>query len=610
MSNRLLMLLLAAIAAALVATPLAAAESESENPLEPLDSSSPRATLQSFVEQAGITEEAALVYRTDRSLAAQQAYFDEVNQTRELFDLTEVPAASQDEVVEENFVSLADILLRIPLPDAESMPDAEMVAAEELTRWTLPGTEITLAMLEEGDRAGNWVFTPRTVAHLPDWRDEVEGLPVQVEDRAITDWRRNTDISTGPLIPAALIDALPGFAGDRFFGSPLWKSVVAVLGGLLVALLVLLWHRWIGRRGPKGSVQHHVFGATTPLFLFVLLSIYGLFMSSQVNPSGQLAEAVVLGTTITFWLAVAWLYYGLVNLLSEWLISTPRVPDKKYDPHLLRLVARVISIVGSVFIILIGANEVGIPALGLLAGASVLGLVVGLAAQPTLENLIGGMTLFADKPFVVGDYVRFGEDDGTVEEIGPRSTRIRKLDGTQLTVPNSDIVQARIANTTKRDNALFLHVIGVRYETTMEQIEWLVGRIREGLREHPKVEEDENMPRVLLAGFGASSIDIEARAYVNTTSVHEFMAVQAELLAMIMRAVEVAGTSMAFPSTTAYLTRDGGIPGPTALEEHRAAAPTTDPDEPVAGRADEQPGGRPDERDESVAGASEDEPSS
>jgi MscS family membrane protein len=187
------------------------------------------------------------------------------------------------------------------------------------------------------------------------------------------------------------------------------------------------------------------------------------------------------------------------------------------------------------------------------------------------------MTLFADKPFVVGDYVRFGEDDGTVEDIGPRSTRIRKLDGTQLTVPNKDIVEARIANSTKRDNALFLHTIGVRYETTLEQIEWLVGRIREGLREHPKVEEDENLPRVLLAGFGASSIDIETRVYVETTSVHEFMTVQAELLAMIMRSVEAAGTGLAFPSTTAYLTRDDGIKGLGALPTSEASGAEATP---------------------------------
>ena len=119
------------------------------------------------------------------------------------------------------------------------------------------------------------------------------------------------------------------------------------------------------------------------------------------------------------------------------------------------------------------------------------------------------MTLYADKPFEVGEFVGFGTDNGTVEDIGPRSTRIRKMNGTLLTVPNSDIVQARISNFTKRDNALFLHVIGLRYETTLEQIEWLLGHLRAGLREHPKVEVDEDMPRVRLAAFGASSIDIE-----------------------------------------------------------------------------------------------------
>ena len=587
LTNRLLVLLLAAMATLMVAVPLAAAEGEPENPLEPLDTSSPRATIQSFVEQADVTEEAALAYRADRSLDAQRAYFDEVEQTRGLFDLSEVPAASQDEVVEESFVALADILLRISLPDPGSMPDADMVAADELTQWTLPGTEITLVTLDEGDRAGSWVFSSRTVANLPGWRNEVDGLPVLAEDRAITDWRRNSDISTGPLVPAALVDALPGFSKERLLGSPLWKSIAALLGAVLVALLTTLWYRWVGRRGSEGTIARHVFGATTPVFLFVLIGYYQWYLGSQINPSGGLAELIVMGTTITFWIAVAWLFYEVVQIVAEWMIKSPRISDSRYDPHLLRLVSRVISVLGVVLIILIGANEIGIPALGLLAGASVAGLAVGLAAQPTLENLIGGMTLFADKPFQVGDYVRFGTDDGTVEEIGARSTRIRKLDGTQLTVPNSDIVQDRIANVTKRDNALFLHTVGVRYETTMEQVAALVERIRDGLREHPKVEVDEDLPRVRLSGFGASSIDIEARAYVATTSAHEYMAVQAELLAMIMRSVEAVGTGMAFPSTTAYLTRDGGIAGPGALTgesrppEGPASEPVTSQPEPA-----------------------------
>ena len=143
------------------------AAAEAENPLEPLDASSPRAAYLSFLDLITNVEEATLEYREDRSLATQSALVDEVTKTRQLADLTEVPAASQDKVVEEIFAALADILQRIPLPDPGTIPDADMVMEDELTQWTLPGTEITFGPLTEGDRAGSWVLSPRTVENLP-----------------------------------------------------------------------------------------------------------------------------------------------------------------------------------------------------------------------------------------------------------------------------------------------------------------------------------------------------------------------------------------------------------------------------------------------------------
>lgn len=579
MSRSLMVALLTLLAALILATPLSAAEEGSENPLEPLDTSSPRATLVSFIEQAAVVEEAAQAYRSNRSGETQRAFFDAIAKTSEISDLSKVPDASVEAIVESNYAALADILLRIPLPDAEEIPDADQVAADELPQWTVPGTEITLKPLKKGDRAGDWVLTPRTVSGLSGWRDEVEGLPPLTEEAEITDWRRFLDQATGPLIPGVVINALPDISQARVLGSPLWKSLAAVLGAMLIALLGYLWYRFIGQRGPDGTIRKHVFTLTTPLVVIGMLFLFEQFLTTQVNASGTLAELVVLGTTISIWIMLAWVFAALVSLVVEWVIDTRFIADERYDTHLLQLMSKVITAVGVVLIVLYGANEIGIPALGLLAGASVGALVIGLAAQSTVENFISGMTLYADKPFEVGDFVGFGTDKGTVEDIGPRSTRIRKMNGTQLTVPNSDIVQARISNFTQRDNALFMHVIGLRYETTLEQIEWVVEHIREGLRKHPKVEQDDDMPRVRLAEFGGSSIDVEARAYVATTSVHEFMAVQEQLLAMIMRTVESAGTGMAFPSTTAYLTRDDGIEGPAALaaaESNSSGATTPD----------------------------------
>ncbi len=120
MPKRLMVVLLALFATAVIATQAMAAEDE--NPLEPLDASSPRATIESFVEQARVVEKAALAYRGNRSWETQRAYLDEVAKTRELSDVSEVSAASLDEVVEENFAALADILMRIPLPEQGSIP--------------------------------------------------------------------------------------------------------------------------------------------------------------------------------------------------------------------------------------------------------------------------------------------------------------------------------------------------------------------------------------------------------------------------------------------------------------------------------------------------------
>jgi len=203
-----------------------------------------------------------------------------------------------------------------------------------------------------------------------------------------------------------------------------------------------------------------------------------------------------------------------------------------------------------------GADNLGIPAAGLLTGVGVGGVVAGLAAQSTVENVLGGFTLFADKPFRVGNLVEFGGVRGHIEAIGQRSTRIRKLDGTLFNVPNGDIAKSTVTNFTEREESLFLHTIGVRYETTTEQLRTLVATLRERISDHPKVLVDDQLPRVTVAEFGASSIDIEVRAYIDTGSYHEFMLAQHDLLLAVAGVVDEVGTAIAFPSTTAYLTED------------------------------------------------------
>ncbi len=539
-----------------------------DDPLAPLDTSSPQATYLSFLEQSDAIDQAAVEYAANRSFEKQRDLAREFGKLERLFDISAVPETTRDETAVQSWAYLADILMRIELPDPSTIPDGEMLSDGAVPHWTLPGTEVKITRVDSGEHEGEYVFSADTVAGLPEWRELVQGQPLLgPEQGAVTDWRAWETTTSGPLIPLGLIEALPDTLRDPLLGSPLWKVIVGILGAMLVTLVVAAWYRWIGSRGPKGTVRGHVLSLTTPIVLVILLEAYRLFMETQINSGGTFAEFVLFGTTIVYFLALAWAFRALTRLVVEWVIATPVITEGTYDAQLVRLLSRVISIVGALGIVLYGANDIGIPALGLLAGLGIGGLVIGLAAQGTVENLIGGLTLYTDQPFRLGDFVALGDDLGTVDMIGPRSTRIRKLDGTRLSMPNSEVTKSRVTNFTQRANVLFLHTVGVRYETTREQLELLASRIAEGMREHPLVIADENMPRVRVAGFGASSIDIEVRAYIDTTDFNRYMAVQEQLLLMVHRIVEDVGTSIAFPSTTAYLTRDHRIAaGPSVAE--------------------------------------------
>ena len=147
-----------------------------------------------------------------------------------------------------------------------------------------------------------------------------------------------------------------------------------------------------------------------------------------------------------------------------------------------------------------------------IAGLGIGGIAVALAAQKTLENVIGGLSLIFDRAVCVGDFLKVGEASGTVDSIGLRSTRIRTLDRTILTVPNGQIANVSIETISSRDMFWFRHFLGLRYETTPRQMRAVVAGIVRQLSAHPAVDRESVRARFLR--FGPSSLDIEVVAYV------------------------------------------------------------------------------------------------
>jgi MscS family membrane protein len=221
------------------------------------------------------------------------------------------------------------------------------------------------------------------------------------------------------------------------------------------------------------------------------------------------------------------------------------------------MVAGVLGIAVGLVLVFNGASELGVPLVPLLASLGVGGLAMALAARPTLENLIGGIILYADQPVRVGDFCCFGGNEGTVERIGIRSTQIRARDRTVITVPNAVFADMQIVNWARCDRMMILETIGLRYETDLDQLRYVLAKLREMFLAHPKIDNDSQ--RVRFVGYGSSSLDIQIRVYALTSNFDEFHIIQEDVFLRVGEIVEESGTSFAFPSQTLYLGRDDGL---------------------------------------------------
>ena len=258
-----------------------------------------------------------------------------------------------------------------------------------------------------------------------------------------------------------------------------------------------------------------------------------------------------------FYFLLVVLVIGLVTRIGEVVIRVQRVQRFGIQANLIRLTCRVIGIAAAFFVAIIGADRLGIPIAPLLAGLGVGGLAIALAVRPTLENVVGGFVLFADRPVRVGDFCLFGDKKGTVEEIGLRSTRLRALDRTVITVPNSQFSELQLVNFTRRDQMLYHVTLGLRYETTPDQLRHVMAKIREMLIRHERVAPEP--ARVRLLSFGDSAFEIDIFAYVAMSDYAEYLGVREDLNLRIIDIVAESGTGFAFPSQTLYLGRDAGL---------------------------------------------------
>ncbi len=359
-----------------------------------------------------------------------------------------------------------------------------------------------------------------------------------------------------------------GFLAKTFLGLKIWQYIamilVALLSLIIHKLLTVFFNRVISKLlvklGYKKIASSIILPVARPFSVFVIL-----FLIKEIYPVFQLPIQFgqyilwVLKAIVPFFLVVV--IYRIVDIISYYLKNIAAKTENTLDDQLVPLVKKSLKIVviigGCLFIL----ENLNFDITGLLAGISIGGLAFALAAQDTIKNLFGSLTIFIDKPFQVGDWVVADGVDGTVEEVGFRSTRIRTFHNSLLSIPNGKIADMTVDNMGLRVYRRFSTTIGITYDTPADVIEVFVEGLREMVRNHPKTRKD--FFEIHLNSFGNSSLNILFYIFFEVPDWSKELSTRQDIMINIIRLAEKIGVRFAFPTSTLHIEEMPGQPSLT-----------------------------------------------
>ncbi len=394
---------------------------------------------------------------------------------------------------------------------------------------------LDLVRVSDPGGAKIWLIASETLAKVPDVYDQLKGDQMEAH--------------------------LPKFLAEYYFlGMPAWQWIALLLAIPLASTLGWLTTWLIGlprKIRQRPLAQPALWAAIShPLWLVFATSFYVAIEKNLGLPLlARHYYQLIIG--VVFTVAITWLLSRVLQQVARRVRQRAIYAGRTGVGSVMLLGERILKAVIFIIAVFVILNSLGFNMTTALAGLGIGGIAVAFAAQKTLENLFGGITILGDEVIHVGDICRFGDREGTVEDISLRSTRIRTLERTELFIPNGSLATMNVENMSRRDKMLFRANLGLRVETSADQLRYVLAEVRRLLYEHPKVETDG--ARIRFIGIDASALTLEIFCYILTRTTPEFLAVREDLLLRIMDIVAKSGTGFAFPSQTLYLGRDPGL---------------------------------------------------
>ena len=424
------------------------------------------------------------------------------------------------------------------------------------------------------DARGHWVPVP-SLSTNPDFVDDsgdarvvpMPGeFPLLVLERA-PDGRWLYARGTLDAVPALYAETfselslwfqaqLPPVFYQRLFGLRAWQVFYAVLllivawtAGRAVHVLLSTQVRRVVRRAGFPIDDGAYVRTQRPLVLLTAAAVV-LWGLPDLQLSIDASRTVHLVTRLVLALAAVFAASRFVDVGAAYAAARARKTESRLDDQVIPLVRQAAQVVVWTLGVLFLLQNQGVDVFSLVAGLGIGGLAFALAAKDTVANLFGSLNIFLDRPFQIGDWVKIGEVEGTVEEVGFRSTRVRTFYNSLVTIPNSSITSANVDNLGLRHRRRVKTTLGLTYDTPPDKLQAFVEGIRAILAAHPAVQRSYE---VHFHDFGPSSLDVLVYYHLVVPSWSAELEARAQNLLEILRLADDLGVSFAFPSTSVYV---------------------------------------------------------
>ncbi|MBR9978722.1 MAG: mechanosensitive ion channel family protein [Bacteroidetes bacterium] len=538
-----------------------------------VDRDSPRATFRSYLENIVQYTSAEQEEVAERALQHAVA----------CLDLSGLPSALREERGRRAARDLKIFFDRYELIDLDEIPE-EWDGTRYIWRKPTADAEISLTLGEDS----LWRFSERTIESLPilldlvRGEDIVEGVETTLAPETLADWMRSN-------LPKSLR------VRTVYFENWQWLALLVIIfiGVLIERLIIFFASDWIQRliRRGKASLEFEVDRQLIkPLGILAMALWWSLMLTPLDLP---LQATAILFFAVQFVIAGSgvWAAYRMVDLLAAYFMTLAVRTDSKFDDLLVPMLRRVLKIIVIAFGLLFIADNLDIDITSLLAGIGIGGIAFALAAKDTVENLFGSLTVMFDKPFEIGDWIKIGDLEGTVEDVGFRSTRIRTFYNSQISMPNSRLVSIPVDNLGRRRYRRVSTTLGVQYDTPPDTIDAFCEGIRELIRKHPYTRKD--MYMVYFNEFADFSLNILLYVFHETPDWPTELRERHRLFTDILRLARKLGVEFAFPTQTLHIAnappielRSSDAAPASGMSEHRQGTvpPPEDVDELSASR--------------------------